>query len=166
MSNFTENVMQFCHLSLQFIMTSKDNFEMHRSDQFLFQKVKITLIEQAVPHRGKPSSFLRNFLLLHTSWAVSCRPFRWISLIMFLWSQTQLFILWFLYNYRFITNMEKAFFTKLFINCMNTWNSILAPASSRKVKSSPAPSYCLHGNKNLISHKICPVSFGHPRSKG
>lgn len=42
-------------MSLKFIMTSKDHFEIQRSDQFLFQKVKITLIEQAVPHRGKPS---------------------------------------------------------------------------------------------------------------
>lgn len=49
--------MQLYHLSFQFIITSKDNFEIHRSGQFLFQKVKTTLIEQTVPHREKPSSY-------------------------------------------------------------------------------------------------------------
>lgn len=45
--------MQLCHVSHQFIMTSKDNFEIQRSEHFFFQKVKITLMEQAMPHRGK-----------------------------------------------------------------------------------------------------------------
>lgn len=57
MSHLIEKNMQLCHLPLQFIMTSKDDFEIHRSDRFLFQMVKITPTEQAVPHRGKPSSY-------------------------------------------------------------------------------------------------------------
>lgn len=47
-------------------MTSKDDFEIHRSDQFLFQKVKITLM-QYLTEEKLPLPGVRNVLLLNLS---------------------------------------------------------------------------------------------------
>lgn len=60
MSHSIEKIMQLYHLSLQFLIASKDNFGIHRSGHFLFQRVKTTLTEQAVPHRGKLSLLLKS----------------------------------------------------------------------------------------------------------
>lgn len=107
-------MIQFCCLSLQFILASKDDFEIHRSDQILFQKVC-----QKEPLQGKQylteencfwtSSYQRQkFSLINMAWPVSSRPFRRIPLMLFLLSLSQLFSLWFPYNYMFITKMLKA----------------------------------------------------------
>lgn len=68
-SHLIEKIMQLCHVSHQFIMTSKDNFEIQRSEHFFFSEGKNHPhgTSNASQRKNFPHFGVRNLLLLNLS---------------------------------------------------------------------------------------------------